>query len=187
MRVIVVVYLLSLTVFSTAQYKRQISVAVQSESTAFPLTRIAPIHPGVDVSMQLRKKEKWNGQLAYNVGIGWYYHRRISNAFYVKGEALYSHQLFKQLSVDALASIAYMHTFYPAELYRLNKKTGEYEKIRQAGRPHVLGLIGIGFTYQNESRIEPFIRQEFGVETPFANGIPVMMHSFSKFGVNIKI
>jgi hypothetical protein len=80
-----------------------------------------------------------------------------------------------------------MHTFYPGEVYELNENNGEFEKINQKGRPHLLAGVGVGITYLKNKRWQPFIRQDLSIETPFINGIPVMIHSFLKMGINYKL
>jgi len=79
-----------------------------------------------------------------------------------------------------------MHTFYPAELYEQND-AGEFESINQAGRSHLYLSAGVGFTYLGSSKVQPFIRQELMLETPFANGIPLIPHSLLKVGLQINL
>ncbi len=183
--IIVIICLLGFK--SYGQETRRLSVAVLSESMAFPFTRYTPIHPGMEVGYTLKETDKPGLITATNLSMGWYYHARVENAFYVRTEWAWQFKLNDAFTADLYSGIGYMHVFYPGELYELNSSSGEFEKIKQTGRPHALGTIGVGFTYRNSSFCDPFIRQDLGIESPFANGIPVMVHSFLKIGTHIKI
>jgi len=135
----------------------------------------------------LKETDKRSMIKAVNLHLGWYLHRKVENAFYLRAEWAWQFKIGDFLTADLYSGIGYMHVFYPGEVYELNASSGEFEKIRQKGRPHALGNLGIGFTYRNQSRWEPFIRQDLGIESPFANGIPVMVHSFLKVGSHIKL
>jgi len=82
--------------------------------------------------------------------------------------------------------LGYLHTFYPAELYQ-QTESGDFEVVNQLGRPHLYVNLGVGLTYLGSNKMQPFIRQELFIETPFANGIPVIPHSLLKIGIHIKI
>lgn len=170
-----------------AQTIKQLSVAATTESIAFPFTRYLPIHPGAEIGATFKQTDKEKSTRQWNSYLGFFYHERLETGFYLRGEYLHRFNLLKHLGVEALGSLGYLHTFYPNELYVQNEETGKYEKVNQVGRPHALATIGIGLTYTSNSPVEPFIRQETGIETPFGEGFPVIVHSFLKLGLNFKL
>lgn len=178
--------LISYSILGYAQGVQQFSVSLNSEAIGLPFTNYSPIHPGIEIAGTLRKNERPNSIRYLNVKAGFFLHQRVENAFYLGGEYQYSQTLFKKkLSIDLPVGLGYMHTFYPGELYEQND-SGDFEKINQLGRAHLYVNLGIGLTYLSDNKIQPFVRQELFLETPFANGIPAIPHSLLKIGVQIK-
>lgn len=172
---------------SFSQVVKQVSVSVFKESTAFPFTRFFPIHPGGEIGITLVEKTREKSTVNWNLAIGGFHHKNIANAFYLRGEYAWRPIVKSTVTIDFMGNLGYMHTFYPGEVYELNSKNGEFEKIDQIGRPHAIAGVGLGITYIRGKRMHPFLRQEIAVESPFANGIPVMIHSFLKFGVSFQL
>ena len=168
------------------QLIKQASLSVVNENIAFPFTTYTPLHPGIEAGLTFWQKEKAHSIQQLNANLGYFFHERIEHAYYLNGTYMYRVKVKGFLSIDLAAFAGYMHTFYPGNLYEINSESGEISRVQQFGRPHAMAGIGLGLTYRNSSRFEPFIRQEMSVETPFANGIPVMIHSFLKLGLNIK-
>lgn len=163
------------------------SISLSSEAIGLPFTNYSPIHPGVELSKTLRRNEQTNNIQYVNVKAGFFHHERLMNAFYLGGEYQYSHKVLDQkLSVDLPLGLGYMHTFYPGDLYVQND-AGDFETISQTGRAHAYVNVGVGLTYIGSDRVQPFIRQELMLQTPFANGIPAIPHSLLKVGVQINL
>ena len=170
-----------------SQRIERISVAATSEAIGLPFTNYLPYHPGVEVKGTLKDTEKARSYRFVNVNLGFFYHERVETAFYLGGEYQYSIMLFKkQMGLDVPIGLGYLHAFYPGELYEQNAD-GDFEKVRQFGRPRAYANLGVGVSYTGASRFQPYIRQELMIETPFANGIPVIPHSLLKLGVCIKL
>ncbi len=181
--------LLFLVLFASAaeaQSPNKITLAAYGESLAFPFTNITPFHPGGEIGITLKEKKRGRTIRNVNTYAGFFHHERVENAIYLRGEYAYRPIIKSAFTVDMLGSLGYMHTFYPGEIYELNEASGDYEKARQSGRSHALASVGLGITYIKGRHVEPFVRQEMAVESPFANGIPVIIHSFLKVGVNLK-
>ncbi len=180
------VFLLGTTLLA-AQKIEHFSVAVMNESIAFPFTRFAPVHPGLEIGATFWSKEKENSNRYLSAYAGGFYHEKIETGFYLRAEYLFAFKIVDGLYADVPVGIGYLHTFFPSELYEQNPETGSFEEASQFGRPHGLVTAGVGIRYAGNSRVQPFIRQELAVETPFANGFPVIPHTFLKLGVNLKI
>jgi hypothetical protein len=168
------------------QLIKQVSLAAVNENIAFPFTTYTPIHPGIETGLTFWQKENEHSIQQVNANLGYFFHEKVESAFYLNGTYMYRVKVKGFLSIDFSAFAGYMHTLYPGSLYEIDPENGAITRVNQYGRPHAMAGIGFGLTYRNSSRFEPFIRQEMSVESPFANGIPVMIHSFLKLGVNIK-
>jgi len=180
--------LLSLiTTKGLAQKVDQLSVAATTEAIGLPFTNYLPIHPGLELKVTLKTKETKKNKQSFNANLGGYFHRKLETAFYLGPEYQYTQKLFNQkLGLDFPVGLGYLHTFYPADLYE-QTESGDFEVVTQFGRPHLYVNLGVGLTYLGSKRIQPFIRQELFIETPFANGFPLIPHSLLKIGLNIKL
>ena len=164
-----------------------LSVAVTTEAIGLPFTNYRPLHPGFEIKTTWKTKETDKNIQRYNTNLGAYFHRRVENGIYLGGEYQYTQKLFQQkVGLDFPAGLGYLHSFYPGELYEQDEN-GEFSVVQQGGRPHFYLNLGTGISYLGASRFQPFIRQTVMVETPFANGIPVILHSFLHVGVNIQL
>ncbi len=165
----------------------QISVAATTKAIGLPFTNYLPYHPGLELRATLRTKTTNKKTQRYNVNLGAFFHRRLQTGFYIGGEFQYTRKLFRQaIGLDLPIGVGYLHTFYPNELYE-QTVNGDFEVVSQLGRPHAYINLGIGISYLKPKKVQPFIRQELFVQTPFANGIPVVPHSFFKIGINLKL
>ena len=170
-----------------SQRIKNVSVSLLSEATAIPFTRYMPIHPGAELGLGLHEVEKKVSYRSINAYIGGFWHRRVASAMYLRLEYMYIFNIQDVVGIELPISVGYLHTFHPADLYVQNEVTGEFEKISQLGRPHALVQGGLGIRYLGNPNIQPFIRQSLGIETPFANTFPFMIHSFLNAGVTIHL
>ena len=170
-----------------SQGLQQLSLSINSEAIGLPFTNYSPIHPGIEISGSLKRNERDRSIRYLNLKAGFFHHERLENAIYLGGEYQYSQKLFGgKMSLDVPMGLGYLHSFYPGELYEQNE-AGDFETISQAGRSHLYVNLGVGLTFLPQSKIQPFIRQELLLETPFANGIPVIPHSLLKVGIQLKL
>lgn len=169
-----------------SQATNKISVAVFQENIHYEYKSLNQFNPGGEIGLTWKTKEKKFITKEFNTYLGGYYHRKVQTAIYLRAEYLYRFRYLRPLSFDLFGGLGYMHTFYPGNLYEQNDN-GDFEDINQLGRPHAIGNIGIGVSIANSSRWEPFAKFEWMLQTPFANGIPVVPHSFLKTGINFKL
>ena len=165
----------------------RIHLSFMNEATAFPFTTLGPLHPGLEAGLTLKETPKPRSLRQWNVYGGWFYHEHLSYNFYLRGEYAHAWLMGKHLSLDFNGGLGYMHHFYPGELYEIDGEEGNIKAVRQWGKPRAIANLGVGFTYRNPSRLEPFLRQEVMLESPFANGMPVMLHSMLKLGIQYKL
>lgn len=169
------------------QINRQLSLTAMNESIAFPFTSYSQFHPGFELGFSIRTREKEHSIRQLNVYAGWFLHQHMENNFFLRGEYSYKLKMGKAFTAGFYGGVGYMHAFYPGTLYEIDEATGEIDPSRQFGRPRALISAGLQLSYRTAVGIEPFVKQEFGIETPFANGIPLMPHSFLKLGININL
>ncbi|MEN0048218.1 MAG: hypothetical protein AAF806_14245 [Bacteroidota bacterium] len=186
-KLITLILLLSLAVEGHAQQLKQISVAATTEAIGLPFTNYSPYHPGLEVKGIFKQMDKPKSIRYWNANAGFFYHERLATAIYVGGEYQYTQKFFNEkLGFDIPLGLGYLHTFYPSELYE-QTKNGDFETVNQLGRPHLYVNAGFGLSYLGNTRVQPFVRQELLIQTPFANGLPIIPHSMLKIGVHIKL
>ena len=182
-------YLIILLFLSAANTHAQkidnLFFAATTEAYAFPFTRALPVHPGLEIGTTLWSKEKQKTEHLANVYCGGYYHRKVENAFYLRGEYVYRFKLMNTVGIGLPIGGGYQHAFYPGEVYKQNSETGEWEKINQKGKPHALVNFGLGLTYLKAQKIQPFVRYESVIDFPLYNGF-LTTRTFFKLGVNVK-
>ncbi len=183
-------FLIILCVFFLSEVRAQklnnLSFALTSETYSFPFTRILPVHPGIEVGTSIFQRVKNNSQHNINAFIGGYHHQKIENAFYLRSEYRYRYKIKNTIGIDIPVGVGYQHKFYPGEIYEQNPSTGEWENKNQIGKSHFLVTFGLGLTYINASRIQPFVKYESNIDIPLYNGF-LTTRTFIKFGVNIKL
>jgi len=191
-KVIIVTVVCTLLVHSGSQalfgqMNKQLSLTAMNESIAFPFTSYSEFHPGVELGVSIHTSEKEHSIRQLNVYVGWFLHQYIESSFFLRGEYSYKLKLGEAFTAGFYGGAGYMHTFYPGTLYEIDENTGEMIPLSQLGRPRALISAGLQLSYRTAVGIEPFVKQEFSIETPFANGIPLMPHSFLKLGININL
>lgn len=170
---------------TNAQLLRTMGISLNSETVAFPFTRYAPIHPGVEFFATIKEKDNSRWRQQFNAQLGFFYHKKIETGIYAGAEYMPTLKLFNTIGIQAPMGIGYLHSFFPGDVYEQDAATGEFENQRQFGRPHFYLQVGIGLTYIKSARIQPFIQQGLMIETPFANGIPFIPHSLLKIGFQV--
>lgn len=171
---------------SVAQKPESISITIMNESISMPLSSFDEFHHGLEIGTTLWSKENEKTIQQFNTYGGWYFHQNIENAFYLRGEYQFSRKVIKGFYLDMYGGAGYLHTFYPGKMFEMNTEDGSFTEVKQTGHPRALISLGLGLSYRNDSGIEPFVKQELAIETPFANGIPFMPHAFTKIGINFK-
>jgi len=186
-KLITLIVLMLFVIKGHSQQLKQISIAATTEAIGLPFTNYSPYHPGFEVKGTFKRTEKPQSIRYINANLGFFYHERLETAIYAGGEYQYTQKLFNEkLGLDIPLGLGYLHSFYPNDLYE-QTDNGDFEVVSQLGRSHLYANLGVGLTYLGSSKVQPFIRQELLLETPFANGIPVITHSILKIGVHIKL
>lgn len=168
---------------------RALSIMVLSEASSLPSYKLvkAPVHPGAALGTEFYLNNNETHQLLLAPVLGGYYHKNIYTAFFLTGDFLYRWNTDIGLQPEAAAGIGYQHTFFPDQLYEADEN-GNFQPVTTAGRPHALIQASLGLGYalpigDAKDKVALFARYQLQLETPFANGIPVLPHSIFYFGV----
>jgi len=165
---------------------QSIGISLQQESVSFPFTRFDQLNPGMEIEYGAAQWEKGTGLRQINFTLGYFFHRQVESAFYLKVGYNLAFRLAENIHFDIVPALGYLHTFYPGEIYEPNAN-GDYSLKKQTGRPHLLAETGLGFSFFRTRQWSPFLQYRFGLETPFANGIPVFPHSFYQAGLHYRL
>jgi len=184
--ILLVGYCLILGISSNAQTINSASASILNEAIELiPGNDFFPIHPGIELGVNFWRKDKRKFGHQFNTYLGFYHHKNVSNAFYLKAEYLFQIKIKETIGIDLFPSAGYKHYFYPGDVFALNESTAEYEKTNQLGIPRFTAGIGLGLTYLNRSKIEPFMRYEINVDFPHKL-LGLLPHTIFKIGVNYK-
>jgi len=171
---------------SNAQAINSASVSLLNEAVELtPFNDFFPVNPGLELGVNFWRKDKKVFGHQFNTYLGFYHHKNVDNTFYLKAEYLFQTKIKGVIGVDLFSSVGYKHSFYPGDVYALSESTGEYEKATQSGISRFTGGIGLGVTYLNDSKIEPFVRYEVNIDLPH-KFLGLYPHTIFKIGANYK-
>lgn len=162
-----------------------LSLSVQQESSTLPFTRFKELHPGFELSYGLAPVLTAKGNRQWEVSVGYFFHRQLSSSTYLKATHRWTFGLGELAELHLAPSVGYLHSFYPGNVYQ--QKDGDFVGKTQYGRPHALVEAAFGLGFFPGRTIQPFVRYRFGLESPFANGIPVFPHSFYQIGLSYQL
>ncbi len=174
------------TTTAQAQKIETISIALQTESVSLPFKRLAPIHPGIEIGVSLGETVKPHSVRRWNAYVGWFYHKGIDHSFYVRGEYQLNYTINQAVNISVPIGLGYTHTFLARPVYQ-QQSDGSFQEKTQFGRPHALVTTGLGISYLRLGAVQPFIKYEAALQTPFATTIPILTRNFLKIGSNIKL
>lgn len=180
------VYLCASGFTAHAQKIESFSVALQTESIAFPFTRLNPVHPGIELGVTLKEKVKSKSIRRWNAYLGWYHHKSVDQSFYLRGEYQFAYGIKNTIGIYVPVGLGYMHTFNTQPVFE-QQSNGSFERITQLGNARVILNTGLGMSYLKLEKIEPFMKYEVMVQSPFVSTVPVGLRSFLKIGTNIKL
>ena len=127
-----------------------------------------------------------NSRKDLTIAVGMFHHEKVTNSVYLGiNRTFKSFKHGEQLMLDLSWGCGYMHSWYPGELY-LQTTEGDLVQKRQIGRPHLYGSAGLLGKWAFGEAVALTWRQQVLLQTPFANGIPVMLHRLMTIGVQFQ-
>jgi len=123
----------------------------------------------------------------FSIEAGAFHHERVTNAVFLGiNKVVKSFDLGERFSFNMAWSTGYLHSWYPGELYT-QTASGDLQRKKQFGRPHVYGSGGILGHWKWSDKVAVTYRQQLLLQTPFVNGIPVILHRLMTLGVQFQI
>lgn len=163
-----------------------ISIALTDVKHGLPFYKIAPLHPGIEVSTTLLKKEKEKSFHSFDATLGFYHHSLIASSTYSNVKYNYQRQIKNTIGIDLHSGLGYLHSIYPGEGYTFNDGTKEYESIVNH-KGYLLINIGFGLAYIKHQRFQPFIHYDLNFYNVWSYATFVNSTAILKAGVKINI
>jgi len=144
------------------------SISIFNHATTLPPNGISgPLHPGIDVGILTRYREKTSSQSFYHWKLGYYYHRLVHQGIQLYGEYNKLYRIWDQLCVGWSGGLGYLHTLELHEKFKLTE-SGVYQRTGKAGKPHLQASLSATVNYQFE-KYTPFIQYRARMIAPFVN------------------
>lgn len=211
--ILISIFILPGLLFAQPWKTKPFSVSVFNNATLLPPASFTavfnqPIHPGLAISYEFGWKETikspifrnintfalggqkvYTGKWFQNIGVSWFYHRYVNQAFILTTQAGYRRYI-KKFSAEISVHTGYMHVLLLTE--RAVKQTdGTWKSEKGMGKPQFVAGAGIGIGYDagyhyNIRRI--FINYDFRIQTPFVKSyVPLLPNGLLSLGLQFTL
>ena len=172
---------------SSAQ-KSAFSFSAFTHATSLPGgTWAGAVHPGFDVGLQTRLKQRENSRSYLNWKVGYYFHRLVHHGVQVYGEYNWDFNLYHGFGAGVAGGLGYLHTFEAHEIYKLGDD-GTYNRSGRLGKAHAQISIATGLHYRLSNQWQPFLQYRLRMITPFVNEyVPLLPATSIHAGIFIPI
>lgn len=145
-----------------------------------------PINIGVAVGMEFSYGQNTVNTWGQKLEIGWYHHKNLSTALWIKTDLVYLHTTSSGVFGEAQTGIGYIHDFNAQQTFKQGKD-GKYKTIKHSGKGGLLLGAGFGTGYvldsDNGNTIAPFIRYEAMLQTPYSKFQSIFPHGLLHLGI----
>lgn len=185
---LILTVLLTFFTFHGFAQKSAVSFSFFSHATSLPGgTWAGAVHPGLDIGLQTRLREKENSRTFLTWKLGYYYHRLVHHGLQIYGEYNWDFKLFRGLRLGVAGGLGYLHTFEKHEIFKL-EDSGDYRRVGRLGKAHAQISIASGLLYQASSLFQPFIQYRFRMVTPFVREyVPLLPATSIHIGLYVPI
>lgn len=159
-----------------------VTLQFSNEQISLPFTRIAPLHPGLEIGYRLPV----NANREWQVHAGGFYHEGLYTGLYLRAAHAWNYQPASFVQLQVAPGLGYLHTVTESPLWTVNEE-GVYEESGRAGQSHALAEVGLNAIFLPDAKVSPMISYRMAVETPFATVFPVMFHNFLQLGVSVSL
>jgi len=136
------------------------SIAITEVQYGIPFLGLTPINPGFEIGATFLKKEKTRSCHQIGANMGYFYHKLLVSAPYLKANYTYQPNIKNILGIDMGIGIGYLHGFYPGESYQFDEDKKKYVSTNLNSFPAFTTSTHIGMTYIKSEKINPFIKYE---------------------------
>lgn len=174
---------------ATAQYKfgiTDVSVAIADVKHGLPFYLLFPIHPGIELSTTVFKKEKEKSFHAFDATLGLYHHKYIANATYLNVKYNYQYRIKNIVGIDLHSGLGFQCNIYPGTGYEFNENSKEFESTVNT-KGNLLVNAGFGLSYLKHEKIQPFFHYDMNGYNLWAFTSYVNLTAILKAGVKINL
>lgn len=161
---------------------KQISLSIFNNKSGLPFVQFAPIYLGGEIGFTFLQKNKPITTQSISTQLGFFNHKLIANAPYLKFTYSYQLKIVKTIGVDGYAGVGYIHAFYPGDAYLFNTSRDSYSR-EQLNQGFLLTNAGFGISYLKTKRIIPYIKYELMISGSDTERLFTNFH----FGLSIKL
>ncbi len=143
-----------------------------------------PINFGVAIGTEFKYNQGTPNAWRQKLEIGWYHHKNLSTAVWLKTDVVYRYQTTDGLFGEAQIGVGYIHDFNAYQTFQL--KDGQYQAISHKGKGGLLVGAGVGTGYEFELNdnynMAPFVRYESFIQTPYSKFQSIFPHALFHVG-----
>ncbi|MBP9744700.1 MAG: hypothetical protein WBC35_16475 [Saprospiraceae bacterium] len=186
----VFIFALLITCSVAIQGQKFYSLSLFNHATTLPPKGFTSVlHPGFDIGISWKQKEKKHSTSFIHYKLGYYYHRLVHQGIQLYGEYTKQYDVIKNTGISWSAGLGYLHTLELHEIFKYSD-TEKYRRIGKLGSPHAQLSASIGIYAQIKS-LKPFIQYRVSMVTPFVNSyVPLLpstsLHIGTYYSLNTK-
>ncbi len=169
-----------------AQSPGKLTLSIVNEQISLPFTRLAPVHPGLEISYQPTPIQRDWGERGWIFAAGAFRHGFPTHGAYLRAAYQWQWRPVSSLGLSIAPGLGYLHSWHPSPIYWPDE-SGNYEQRYRWGRPQVLGEVGFGLSLWPGRAWSPQVSYRVGIEAPFATVFPIMFRNFFQIGLTYQI
>jgi len=142
------------------QYQKSpgnISFALTNVQYGLPFYKFLPVHPGIELSTDLLKKETNFSLSTVSLSMGYFNHQKLFSSFYSTLNYQYQVQLKNTLGLGLNCGLGGMYSTFHNEGYRFNAEKATWEGTSR-GKLFMVLTPGIELSYIKYPKIKPFVQ-----------------------------
>lgn len=193
------IYLLIFLLFSvltTAQKKKEISIAFLNTGTAYPFSQFGKLlsgieHPGVEIGYGFDWKTKSKHDWFQEFKLSYFYHRFVQHGIPLYTDIGYRYKFSHSLAGQVALGAGYLQSI-PATAKLKLSDNGEYKNDKGVGRSQALAVANFGIRYAihpaAETSAKVFITYQQLLQTPFVKAyVPILPYNSMLIGCSIPL
>ena len=192
----VLLSLLFITTFASAQKKKEISIAFVNAASAYPFSQFGSLvtnvqQPGIELGYGFNWKTKNKHDWYQEIKFGWLYHRFVQNAFSLYTDVGYRYKFSPHWIAQAAIGAGYLHSVPATAKLKLDDN-GEYKNDKGIGRAQAMAVLNFGAGYiihpSGKKPLKIFITYQQFLQTPFVNAyVPILPYNSLLIGCSMPL
>jgi len=182
------------SIYSQAENSRHAiySISFINHSIGIPFKDFTkrPLNFGVTASVEFDYSKSGKGKHFQKLEIGWFNHKNLNTGIWIKTDYIRRYRHKSGLFADFQTGLGYIRDFGEKESFTLNEN-GQYQVNKNSSNGGLLVGFGMGTGYSVEVNekytIEPFIKYEAMLQTPYAKFVPFLPHLLLHVGTKFNM